>query len=147
MTHVRKQIRDAVAVKLTGLTATGNNVFKNRTQAITENILPCLIISTESDDSEFISMGYPRLENRRLTVAIRALAQASSAIDDVLDDICLSVEQALSADISLAGLAKDLQINATNIQFNSESETNYGEATMLWTATYYIQETAPETAI
>lgn len=145
--HLRKQIRDAVATQLTGMSLTGSNVFKNRTQPVTDTNLPCLIIATEADEAESASLSYPRLTIRRLTLSIRALAKATSAVDDALDAICLNVEKALAGNMTLGGLAKDLQISATNIALNSESETNYGEATMLWQATYYIQETAPETAL
>lgn len=147
MKHVRQQIREALATVLNSQPLVGANVFINRTQPVTDSVLPCLIIAVENDESESASMSYPRLANHRLVISIRAFAHANSALDDALDAMCMNVEKALSANISLGGLTKDLQISSTSMALNSEAETNYGEAAMLWSAAYYIQETVPETAL
>lgn len=147
MSHVRQQIREAIAVKVTGLALIGGNVFQNRTQMVTDANLPCLIIASDNEESQSMSLSYPRLTARSVNFSVRVLAKASTDLDDVLDGICLNVEKALAADIALGGLTKDLQLTNTSILFNSDNETNYGEATMAWLATYYIQETAPDMAL
>jgi hypothetical protein len=147
MSHVRQQIRVALAAKVTGLATTSSNVFQNRTQMVTDANLPCLIIASESDEAQSISLSYPRLTARIANFSIRVLAKATADLDNVLDGICLNVEKALASDTSLGGLTKDLQLMNTSIAFNSDNETHYGEAAMNWSATYYIQETAPDTAL
>lgn len=147
MTHVRKQIRDAIAAKLIGLPNIGTNVFTNRTKKITNNILPCLIIETAKENSEAASVGTPRLVKRVLLVNIRVLTKATEDIDDVLDAICLDVEKQLALSPDLGGLTKDLKLESTDFSFDSENETTYGEAAMLWSADYQTKDTAPDTAL
>jgi hypothetical protein len=147
MSHVSQQIVDAIAVLITGLPLTGANVFDDIPTNPSSSILPCLIVEIIKDDSEPTSMGYPRLLNCTLSLAVIARAIGKTSLKRTLNTIRSNVQTALSAKPSLGGLTKDLQLNSVAFLTNSEAETNYGEATMLWTATYYIQETAPETAL
>ena len=53
MAHVRKQIREAVKTKVTGLTTTGNNVFETRIYNLKPSNLPAIIVSTP-DETSFV---------------------------------------------------------------------------------------------
>jgi hypothetical protein len=145
--HVRQQIRDALVVRLTGLATTGANVFKSRTYALEDSELPCLLIANESDNSESVSIGFPRLLKRDFLVSIKAVVKLADDLDDALDNICKQVEQAICADPSLGGIAKDFLLVNTTFELNGDMEAMVGEATMLWQSQYYIKETAPDLAL
>lgn len=147
MSHVRQLIREAAAAKLSGLTTTGSNVFQSRVYPLADSKLPCLLVMSEEESSESASLGYPRLMQRQLTLSIAAVAKATANLDDTLDKICLEAEKALSSDVTLGGIAKDLRLTGTRIEFNGESEKPVGVATMLWQADYYTTETAPDVAL
>ena len=146
MAHIRRQIREAIGIKLTGLALTGANVFQSRVYALDDTELPAILIATEIEDVEASSISYPRLQKRNLLVSIKALAKANADLDDVLDEICSQVEKALSADIGLNGLTKDLLLSSTNIALEGDGEKPIGVATMVWAANYQMKETAPDVA-
>jgi len=146
--HVRQQIREAVALQITGLTTTGANVFQTRSHLLTDQELPCVCVSTKEETNESASMGYPRLVDRTLIVRIEAVAKQVSNIDDTLDTICKEVESSLAGHIvAFAPLIKDLRLAETSIEVDAHSEKPIGIATMLWTAEYRTSETAPDTAL
>lgn len=146
-THVRKQIRDAIKVKLTGLASTASNVFADRVYKMGDEELPAINIMSELEQNQAESIGFPRLQSRDFNVSINGYAKSNSNLDDVLDQICLEVETALAADISLGGLCKDLQLISTTPFFDGEGEKPRGAINMLWLASYRVVETAPGVAL
>ena len=51
MPHIRKQIRDAIATAVTGLTTTGSRVHKSRVNDLAASELPLLAIYTTSEQT------------------------------------------------------------------------------------------------
>jgi hypothetical protein len=49
--HVRQQVREALAIQLTGLTTTGAKVFQSRVYPLESSDLPCLLIATEEEEN------------------------------------------------------------------------------------------------
>ncbi len=146
MSHLRQQIRERVAATLSGLSTTGSNVFQSRVYPMEQANLPGLIIYSVSENSTPITMGAVRDIEATLTLAIEAYALGAD-LDDKLDKICKEVQVAMSGDRTVNSLAKDLQLDSTNIVFAQESDVPAGYVTMNWSVTYQFAEDNPEVSI
>ena len=145
--HVRQQVREYFGTTLTGLTTTGSNVYESRVYTLQENTLPSLVIYTKSETSEPIVIGTDRLMSRELLVLVEAYCKATSNFDDTIDTISKEIEEAIAADRTLGGLAKDTYLESTEIEFNAEGEQPVGFATLTFLTNYYVQETNPDVAV
>ena len=145
--HVRQQIREYFGTTLTGLTTTGSNVYESRVYTLQESTLPSLVIYTKSESSEPIVIGTDRVMSRELSVVVEAYCKAVSNFDDTIDTISKEVEEAISADRTLGGLAKDTYIESTDIEYTGDGEQPVGYVTLSFLTNYYVQETNPDVAV
>ena len=145
--HVRQQIREYFGTTLSGLTTTGSNVYESRVYTLQEDTLPSLVIYTKSESSEPIVIGTNRVMSRELSVVVEGYAKASSDFDDTIDTISKEVEEAIAADRTLDGLAKDCYLESTEIEFNGEGEKPLGYVSLTFLTNYYVQETNPDVAV
>ena len=145
--HVRQQIREYFGTTLTGLTTTGANVFESRVYTLQENTLPSLVIYTKSETSEPIVIGVDRVMSRDLSVVIEGYVKATSNFDDTIDTISKEVEEAIAADRTLGGLAKDCYLESTEIEFNAEGEKPLGYVSLTFLTNYYVKETNPDVEV
>ena len=143
--HVRQQIREKFGTTLTGLTTTGSRVYESRVYPL--ETVPALVIYTKSETSEPIVIGTDRVMSRELSVVVEGYAKASSDFDDTIDTISKEVEEAIAADRTLGGLAKDTYIESTEITFNAEGEKPMGYVSLTFISNYYVQETNPDVAV
>jgi len=146
MSHVRQQIRDDIVTTLTGLTTAGSNVFRSRIFPLEETNLPALCIYTKSETSEYDTIGLPRSVNRVLDVAVEAYVKGVSNYDNTLDTIAVEVEEAIAADVTLGGLAKDAQITAFEADFAGDGEQPVAVGRFTVTVEYRTVENDVETA-
>ena len=146
MSHVRQQIRDQLVTTLTGLTTTGSNVFRSRIFPLEQAKLPALCIFTKSEAVEFDTIGLPRSINRILDVAVEAYVKGVSNYDNTLDTIAVEMEEAIAADITLGGLAKDAQITAFEADFAGDGEQPVAVGRFTVTVEYRTVENDVETA-
>jgi hypothetical protein len=146
--HVRKQIREAVATAVTGLTTTSTRVFQSRVYPLEIADLPCLLISTQSESIEAQEISTPRALQRLLTVEVAAVAKGVADVDDTLDQISKEVEIALAMPCSaLVGLAKGIDLTGVEIELEGSSEQPVGKATLRYQVLYFTEENAPDVAI
>lgn len=145
--HIRQQIREYFGTTLTGLTTTGSNVYESRVYPIENTKLPALVIYTKSETSEPIVIGTDRVMSRELSVVVEGYAKATSNFDDTIDTISKEVEEAIAADRTLDGLAKDTYLESTEIEFNGEGEKPLGYVSLTFLTNYYVQETNPDVAV
>ncbi len=149
--HLRQQIRDALKAKLIGLPITGSNVF-GRGNPLCDDQLPALRIKTMSeaigqrapvDEDDGVS----RLSLRKLVFEIEAILKTSADVENGVDAATLAVEQAISTDRRLGGLARDLRLMNTDIQddFAGEMPAVVGKLTI--EVDYLCDESAPTAAI
>jgi hypothetical protein len=146
MSHVRQQIRDDIVTTLTGLTTTGSNVFRSRIFPLEQTNLPALVIYSKSETSEYDTIGLPRSVNRVLDVAVEAYVKGVSNYDNTLDTIAVEVEEAIAADVTLGGLAKDAQITAFEADFAGDGEQPVAVGRFTITVEYRTVENDVETA-
>ena len=143
--HVRKQLRDQVAVLVDSLTTYSVTVFKNRRYPIDSSELPCLIVQTGDEEIELLTMDYPAQQLRQEQLIISVIAESTVGLDDMLDEICKDIEIALSGTVTLA---RNFKLDSTSgIEQNIVGEKPVGVVDMRFTAEIYTLENAPFTAL
>jgi len=146
MSHVRNQIRNRIAILVTGLPVTGANVYKMRKYALDDSKLPAICVYTTDESSSLITVG-TRTLRRVINVMVEVLAKGSSVtISDTIDNICISVEEAIAADFSLNGLAKSTILTSTETDVNTEGENGIGSARLVYAVEYVTSIDDVETA-
>jgi hypothetical protein len=146
--HLRRQIREGVAAAITGLATTGANVFQSRVYPLQTTDLPALLVHTDSETSEVLTIHSPRELQRRVEVRVVAVAKAAADLDDTLDQIAKEVEVALAMPVSaLAGIAKEITLTAISIDMQGSAEQPVGALTMTYQADYFTAENAPDVAL
>ena len=144
MSHVRQQLRDAVASVLTGLTTTGTRVFINRVYPADVSDCPCLIVRSDGDDVEAQTIHQPYLQVRRTRIQVEAYAEGVDEFDDEIDTICQEVETAIAN--ASSSFVKGMYLRGTRIDFD-QGEQPIGRTTMVFTKDLYTQSNAPQTAL
>lgn len=147
MAHVRKQIRDNVTTTLTGLTTTGTRVYQSRTYPLATAKLPGLLIYTRSEDVSSVTITRPRTKSRELQLVVEGMVAANTGLDNSLDQISLEVEEALVADVTRNGLAKDTELTGLETEYLAEGETQAGIVRMTFLIRYMTLENDAETAV
>ena len=145
MAHARKQIRDAAASLLTGLTTTGSNVFENRVYEVAEDELPCLLIYTTNETIEAETIGPVRKLGREVELIVEGMAQANDDIDDILDKIGSEVETVIGGNRTLSDTAKEATLTSVESGLTSEGNKPAGNIRMTYTVYYRTDENAPDT--
>lgn len=133
--HHRQVIREAIATALTGLVTTGARVYQSRLHPLEPSKLPCLLVNTDSEDTETITMHPMPLLDRQLTITVRCIAKVSQNLDDVLDTMMAEVEQAIGGN-TLNDAVKTLELKTINIEMESETDKPVGIATMSFLTSY-----------
>ena len=109
-------------------------------------VTPCKVV-VDAESSEPIVIGVDRVMSRELAVVVEAYCKATSNFDDTIDTISKEVEEAISADRTLGGLAKDTYVESTEIEYTGDGEQPVGYVTLTFLTNYYVQETNPDVAV
>jgi hypothetical protein len=145
--HLRRQIREAVAGAVTGLTTTGARVYQGRVYPLEDAQLPGLTVSSLAEVSRRSSLPAPGIMERTLRLEVRAFAKALTSIEDTLDLISKEVETALAMPCAaLAGMAKAITLISTDIELQGISEKPVGQAALTYEIVYMAAENAPDVA-
>lgn len=128
MAHLRKQLRDKAKEVIE--TALQRPVFVNRTKQVQAADLPCVILTTETDQ-----VSYQALSNttRDIALNIRIFEKALFNVDDLLDEHSVKIEKALIDD-QLG--ADELQFSSTTIDLFGEGDQPIGIATLQYIARF-----------
>ncbi len=143
--HVRQQLREAIATAVTGLTTTSTRVFQNRVYQISQTELPCLMVMTDGDRVENLTVHAPYQQQRETQVRIEAIAMATDDLDDTLDTICKEVEIAIAN--SASSLVNGMSLKGTRIDFEAIGEQPTGKATMIFSQDLYTLSNAPDVVL
>lgn len=143
--HVRRQLREAIASAVTGLTTTGARVFQSRVyplQPATD--LPGLRIFTTDEQAVPDTIHAPALIDRTVQVRIEGVAQANSDLDDTLDLIAKEVEIALASGVTISGKGIPLTYLGCEITLNGEGEKPTGSIALSYEARLFNLANAPD---
>lgn len=144
--HIRQRIRQKIIEALTGLHTTGTKVVSSRVFSLPQQALPALSVYTKEESSEYISLTIPRTIQRTLSIAVEIFVAANTNSDNLIDTICEEVEAAVSADVTLGGLSKDVIIDSFDSDFDGEGEVPVARATINILVVYFNEEGSPQTA-
>ena len=147
MAHVRKTIRDNITTTLTGLATTGSCVYQTRFYPLAAAKVSGLCIYTNSEDVEYTTMTIPRTPLRSLDVTVEAYVKGTSNIDDTLDTIAVEVAEALAADVTRGGNAKDTKLTRFEATYAGEGDQPVGVGSFTVEVLYATIENDIETAV
>lgn len=146
MTHVRKQIRDYFETTLTSdVTLVSGRVFGTRVFPFDGTKLPCIAVYATSETSDLMTMGSKTLM-RDASVVVEAYIRVSGTFDDDADALAVQVEEAIAADTTLGGVAKDAILTSTEIDFSGDAEMPIGVARLTYSVDYVTSIGDVETA-
>ena len=147
MAHVRKLLRDSLTTAVTGLSTTGSNVYQSRVYPIAANKLPGLLVYSKEESVEYSTMGIPRIQERTVSFTVEMYVKGVSGYDNSLDQICVEIEEALYADITLGGNAANLMLRDFSAEFNGSGDQPVALATITVDVLYRVRENDPDTTI
>lgn len=135
--HPRKEIRDALfdilKDKIDGIKSYSKNRFRPYWE---ENELPGLCIYTLSESAEVFDEA-PRRLKRVLSLAVEIVVRDDKDADDILDKMCLDVENAIHIDETLNCKASDCRLTSTELVQKVEGNTLTGSAILSFDVTYF----------
>ena len=148
MSHVRKTIRDQAVAVLTGLSFTGSNVFTGRTRTLYDDVLPCILINTDSETIETLGTGKGLgndLQSREVELEIKVIAKEVATVDDDLDDICVLIEFAMANYVQNS--FKNKRLESVKKRLSQDGDQPIGTVTMIYIVTVNVRAAAPDTII
>lgn len=134
MSHVRKQIREAVATALGAVATT----YVSRVWPVEQGNLPVLLVYSGAEQIE----GEPYAMDRRYAVVVEAIAEGN---DDALDDLLVGIETGLTGD--LGGLVVHMQPVSVEITNSAEGSAPIGRARITYEALYRTSYADPQNTI
>jgi hypothetical protein len=147
MSHVRTQIRARVVDVLTGLTTSGDRVFKTRVHPMSPGSLPGLCVYT---GSEAATGGTLKATTKEVELVIDAYA-AGVDFDDTADLMQAEVEAALFDDWAdgrfFDGIATNLVYSQSDSKFDGEGAVRVGVCRAIYKVEYQTEDGYAETAI
>lgn len=146
MSHVRQQIREAAATLLDGLATTGGRVYQSRVHPLADANLPCLLVNTDSEDIEALTVHAPVMLERTLDLSVRCVAKVAARLDDTLDTMLKEVETVLGASGVMSTLAKSIMPTGIRIEMDDGKESPVGVATLNYRISYFTASNAPDAA-
>ncbi|MCG7984734.1 MAG: hypothetical protein JAY90_18530 [Candidatus Thiodiazotropha lotti] len=150
MSHVRKQVRDAVGVLLSANPTNWNHVFKTKITPQRE-VLPYLLVYIDNENIEAldISPAYLQLRDMQLIVRGRFRLVEGESLEDYLDDIAVEIETKLTTATLKAQLADKLKgfelVTINDDLITDDNERSYAEIVFEWHVKVMTTEGIPET--
>lgn len=141
--HVRKQLRAALASRLTNLTTTGTRVHGYRVDPLQISELPALSVEVLGEEVEVITVHAPAQQERVVEVHVKGIAGTAAIPDDTLDLISKEVEIALSTALTVASKSVQMHYRRCAIEF-SDGEKVAGVIDMEFSATLFTAGNAPD---
>jgi hypothetical protein len=142
MTHVRAQIRQAIAEALLEVPQTAGRVYVTRVRPLGDGQLPALTVATGTERSEQFTDDLDL--QRELQVNVSVHVRGRDDFDDEADDIAAEVEQALMSDPSLDGLLFNCFLSGTQPEYSGEGEQRIARLHLTFLATYHTAQDDPE---
>lgn len=146
MAHARKQIRDEVVDILT-TAEVADTISKSRVYPIPADTITIALVYTNTDTVSQTTLTYPRKFDREMMLVVEVVARDADYLNDRLDRVCESVENAIGADHTLGGKVKDCILTDTQITLDFSGDAPIGSARMQFRVSYRTSETDAGTII
>lgn len=144
--HIREQILAAIETRLTDLTTSGDNVFRDSIYPMQADDLPGLRIDDGDEQAEEDTLSGTTLAYT-LEVTIECCAKAvAGTLGTTLNTMAKEVQTAMASDRTFGGLAKDSWYSGSSRELESESEQPVGIRRLRYTFEYRTTAAAPDVA-
>lgn len=143
--HVRKQLRDAVATRLTGLTTTGSRVYESRSVPVGDANLPGLLIYATQEQAADATL-IQDIE-RRIEIRVEGIAKVAANLDDTLDLIAKEVEIALSTALTIGSSTTLLVYQGASITMRDGLDQLVGSVALAYEATVFTVAGSPDVVL
>lgn len=148
MSHIDKQVRDAAATLLTGLTTTGARVYKSRAYPLQDADLPGLRIYVDSSDITVDTIGGAnRIQQRNIVLTIEFVGKAIASYDDNADASKLEIETALANANTISSTVKYAQLRRIETERDATGEQVVIITTLTYECLAYTAMNAPGTPL
>jgi hypothetical protein len=146
VSHARQQIREKIGTILTTANA-ASVISQSRVYPIPPDTTTAALIYTNTEVVLETTLTRPRKQTRELTVVIEAVARSVTNLDDALDTLCVTIEEAIANNRTLDTLAKDIALVDTSITHDFSGDAPIGNARMQFRVLYRTAENDVETII
>lgn len=144
--HPRRLVREAVKAALLNKTVAGTRVFETRVVNYEQVQLPAISVYIDTETvADTSKASAPRELERSAQVAIEAVVQASTDVEDAMDAIALEIETAMHADDTLGGTARDSVLVSTESETGPLGSKRIGMIRIVYAVDYRTY--APEVAV
>jgi len=143
--HHRQVIREAVATLLSPISAT---IHRTRVYRLASLPAISVFVGSESITEENSShLNTPKRYSRQAELQIDVSVEATSNVDDVVDDLVAQVEARLAADPTFTTEVPDSTLTRTSFESNGDGDTPYMTASILYRVWYRTTAADPENAL
>ena len=142
MSHLRWQIIDNLVERLKAAgTAAGQQVLTDPAAMLRlmDEDLPAILVRPDSEEpDEMVETGQPRRYWRSLVLVVEAAAMPThdKALDLLMRELDLAIEQVVQADESQGGLALETILAQTKFTFEAEGGTPVGVVSQSYLVRY-----------
>jgi hypothetical protein len=151
MSHVRKQIRDALVTLLTGLASSGDRVYAGRVTPFAHGELPAVNVAVGNEEITAPSIHQPALLTRQLEITIECVTTLTDSSDDDLDAMALEVEDAIGLNSTTASLGGILNGTLTPtgiaVERDDDAAVPIGRLTLTYSTAYEVYNDAADVAV
>lgn len=143
--HVRAQIRAAVVATLLSHTAAGTKVRAARIDPPQADQCPWISVHTPSEESRpaAVYRGDERVVTVRIDAFARALAAATTAVDDALDALAVEIESRM--DLGLGVGESEVRYLGCSLNLDATGDGDLGRIALMYAVT--IATNGPETVL
>ncbi len=134
--HQRQIIREKIRDLLLQKTWAEKRIYTNRSTALFESELPCILILTRDEAARKFTEA-PRQLQRQLNVSIQAICRLQDDIDDYLDSLALQIEILINVNPFLDETVADVILTGTEVAVSSEGNMPIGSITLNYQVEYY----------
>ncbi len=104
------------------LEITGARVYDSRIYAVDFTELPSINVMAQAEVLEVSNLTAPRDMDRTVEILLVVRVKANNHYADLLDSIGAEIEAALSTDLTLSGLVKDIMLTGATFEFEAGEE-------------------------
>ena len=146
MAHVRKQIRDRISSLLSSeVAAVSGRVFTSRVYPLSEEKMPCISVNTNSENASIMTMGL-KTYDRSCEVNVDLYVSAKDTYAEDIDDLLVSILEAIALDTALQSLVKTVFPSGKEIEFSGDTHTPVAICRLTFIARYVTSLQDVETA-
>ena len=146
MSHVRKQLRDAVIAALkSGVPALSSRVDKVRGYSRNSDRLPSAQVSTPGEQTSGVTSD--GVLDRNIELLITLYVSGPDDVEGQCDALSVNVEKSIYGDSTIMGMVKELAPESMSFEMQGEAEQRVARMEISWAAIVQTFENDPETAI